>query len=251
MFLSLSPRVKSRALTGVAVLFAFIMGAGAGAAFIAYRPAPTSAAAAAVTAAYRQAAARPAPVIVSTPAPSPVLSRVASVSVPVRRDLDCLTDAVYYEARGESVQGQAAVAQVVLNRARHPEYPRSVCGVVFQGARAGACQFSFVCDGAMRQPLEPTAWCRAHAIASRALSGYVMAAVGPAIRFHVTHVAWNGRDGAIARIGNHLFLGTGRIAPSVAPRRSVAIARLAPDKIIVALDRNAGDTPPAPSLAAD
>ena len=251
MFLSLSPRVKARALTGVAMLFAFIVGADSGAAFIAYRPAPTSPAAAAVTAAYREAAARPAPAIVLAPAPEPVLSRVASVSVPVRRDLDCLTDAVYYEARGESVEGQAAVAQVVLNRAHHPEYPRSVCGVVFQGARAGACQFSFVCDGAMRQPLEHTAWGRARAVAGRALSGYVMAAVGPATRFHVTHVAWNGRDGAIARIGNHLFLGKGRIAPSLAPQRTVAIARVAPDKIVVALDRSAGDAPPAPTLAAD
>ena len=250
MFLSLSPRVTARALTGVAVLFAFFVGAGAGAAFIAYRPAPTSPAAAAVTAAYREAAARPAPAIVSAPAPSPVRSRMASVSVPVRRDLDCLTAAVYYEARGESAEGQAAVAQVVLNRAHHLEYPRSVCGVVFQGARAGACQFSFVCDGAMRQPLEHTAWDRARAIASRALSGYVMAAVGPAIRFHVTHVAWNGRDGAIARIGNHLFLGKVRPPTVVTAQRMVANTRVA-DKIVVAFDRSSGDTPPAPALTTD
>ena len=68
------------------------------------------------------------------------------------RELECLADAVYYEARGETPSGQAAVAQVVMNRVRHPAFPKSICGVVFQGAynRTG-CQFSFACDGSMRR----------------------------------------------------------------------------------------------------
>jgi len=68
------------------------------------------------------------------------------------RALECLTAAVYYEAAVESTDGQRAVAQVVLNRARHPAYPRTVCGVVFQGQeRATGCQFTFTCDGALRR----------------------------------------------------------------------------------------------------
>jgi hypothetical protein len=123
------------------------------------------------------------------------------------RDLDCLAEAVYYEARGESAAGQAAVAQVVLNRAHHPNYPKSVCGVVFQGGFAGDCQFSFVCDGAMSRPVEPTAWRQARQIAARALSGYVMTSVGRALNFHVSpsgterHAA----PGTVAQLGRHVF----------------------------------------------
>ncbi|HZZ88499.1 MAG TPA: cell wall hydrolase, partial [Caulobacteraceae bacterium] len=61
-------------------------------------------------------------------------------------DLQCLTAAVYYEARGESREGQAAVAQVVLNRVRSPAFPKTVCGVVYQGAAQHSCQFSFACN---------------------------------------------------------------------------------------------------------
>ena len=69
------------------------------------------------------------------------------------RSLQCLTEAVYYEARSESEEGQRAVAQVVLNRVRHPAYPNSVCGVVYQGSeRVTGCQFSFTCDGALGRP---------------------------------------------------------------------------------------------------
>lgn len=72
-----------------------------------------------------------------------------------RADLDCMTDAVYYEARGESARGQAAVAQVVMNRVKHPAFPKTVCGVVFQGAGHVICQFSFACDGSMKRSREP------------------------------------------------------------------------------------------------
>ncbi len=132
------------------------------------------------------------------------------------RDLDCLAEAVYYEARGESAAGQAAVAQVVLNRARHPNYPKSVCGVVFQGGFAGDCQFSFVCDGAMSRPVEPTAWRQARQIAARALSGYVMTSVGRALNFHVspTGTARDAAPGTVAQLGRHVFF--------VAVNRSVA-----------------------------
>ncbi len=124
------------------------------------------------------------------------------------RDLECLTQAVYYEARGETPDGQAAVAQVVLNRARHPAFPKSVCGVVFQGAYTGrTCQFSFACDGSMRRGREPGAWRRAQKVASRALSGFVMSSVGNATHFHTTGVSpgWGPRLIRVGQVGLHVF----------------------------------------------
>ncbi|MFO1014553.1 MAG: cell wall hydrolase [Caulobacteraceae bacterium] len=122
------------------------------------------------------------------------------------RDLDCLASAVYYEARGEGGSGMAAVAQVVLNRVRHPAFPKTVCGVVFQGANTSTCQFSFACDGSMRRPRETAAWTRARAVAARALGGYVMTDVGNATHFHTTWVApgWRGML-RITQVGTHIF----------------------------------------------
>ncbi|MFI4975986.1 MAG: cell wall hydrolase [Caulobacterales bacterium] len=123
------------------------------------------------------------------------------------RDLDCLTAAVYYEARGEGQSGQAAVAQVVLNRVRHPAFPKTVCGVVYQGAANRACQFSFACDGAMRRGREGGAWDRARIVAARALSGYVMPLVGRATHFHVASLGgvWGGSMSRVAQVGQHIF----------------------------------------------
>ena len=124
------------------------------------------------------------------------------------RELDCLAEAVYYEARGETPSGQAAVAQVVLNRVRHPSFPKSICGVVFQGAyRQIGCQFSFACDGSMRRSRERGAWGRAQKVASRALSGSVMNEVGSATHFHTTGVSpgWGPRLLRVAQVGMHVF----------------------------------------------
>jgi spore germination cell wall hydrolase CwlJ-like protein len=124
------------------------------------------------------------------------------------RDLDCLTQAVYYEARGEGRDGMRAVAQVVLNRVRHPAFPKTVCGVVFQGAaRRSGCQFSFTCDGSMRRGVNRVAWNRARDIASKALSGGVFAAVGNATHFHTTGVSplWRASLVRVSQVGDHLF----------------------------------------------
>jgi spore germination cell wall hydrolase CwlJ-like protein len=124
------------------------------------------------------------------------------------RELECLSEAVYYEARGETPSGQAAVAQVVLNRVRHPSFPKSICGVVFQGAYAHrGCQFSFACDGSMRRTREAGAWKRAQKVATRALSGAVMNEVGAATHFHTTGVApgWGPRLLRVAQVGMHVF----------------------------------------------
>jgi len=123
------------------------------------------------------------------------------------RELDCLTQAVYFEARGETMRGQAAVAQVVLNRVKHPAFPKTVCAVVFQRAGGRGCQFSFACDGSMRRGREAGAWDRARKVASRAMSGVVLADVGSATHFHTTGVSpgWGPRMLRVSQVGLHVF----------------------------------------------
>ncbi len=125
------------------------------------------------------------------------------------RSLECLTQAIYYEARSESDGGQRAVAQVVLNRARHPNYPGSVCGVVFQGSeRRTGCQFSFTCDGSMyRGGVEASAWDRAERIAAAALAGSVYRPVGLALNYHTTAIRpyWAPSLVRQAVVGAHIF----------------------------------------------
>jgi hypothetical protein len=126
----------------------------------------------------------------------------------VRSALDCLTAAVYYEARSESEDGQRAVAQVVLNRVRHPAFPKSVCGVVYQGSnRATGCQFSFTCDGSLARGREPGPWDRARRLAAQALAGYVYEPVGLATHYHTTaiHPWWADALTKAVTIGAHVF----------------------------------------------
>ena len=122
--------------------------------------------------------------------------------------LRCLTQAVYYEAATEPLQGRRAVAQVVLNRMRHPAYPNSVCGVVYQGIERGwGCQFSFVCDGALLRAPSPALWRQAQDIAQAALGGYVEASVGTATHYHADYVLpkWAFNLGKITQLGRHIF----------------------------------------------
>jgi hypothetical protein len=99
------------------------------------------------------------------------------------------------------------VAQVVLNRLRHPAFPKSVCGVVYQGARAPVCQFSFVCDGSLYRRPALGAWKQAEAVAKAALDGFVERAVGAATHYHADYVApfWAPRLAKIVQIGAHIF----------------------------------------------
>ena len=124
------------------------------------------------------------------------------------RAADCLTQAVYYEARSEPLDGQRAVAQVVLNRVRDRAFPHSVCGVVYQHpAHKAGCQFTFTCDGSMNGTREPRAWDRARAVAIAALSGSVYAPVGPAVFYHTQAVSpwWAPSLSRIGAIGSHIF----------------------------------------------
>jgi len=124
------------------------------------------------------------------------------------RAIDCMTAAIYYEAATESQDGQRAVAQVVLNRMRHPVFPKTVCGVVFQGSnRVTGCQFSFTCDGSLGRTPSPGGWSRARQVAIEALNGYVMRKVGNATHYHANYVApyWSPSLVKIGAIGAHIF----------------------------------------------
>jgi spore germination cell wall hydrolase CwlJ-like protein len=123
------------------------------------------------------------------------------------RALECLTAVIYYEAASEPDAGQAAVAQVVLNRARHPAFPASVCGVVYQGSERAGCQFSFACDGAMARSPSRTGWARAARAAGVALAGYVYAPVGLATHYHTYAVtpSWNRSLVMTDVVGAHFF----------------------------------------------
>ena len=122
--------------------------------------------------------------------------------------VNCLTQAVYYEAGFEPAAGEEAVAQVVLNRMRHPIFPHSVCGVVYQGAALKTgCQFSFTCDGSLARTPQKEAWDRARYVAEHALNGYVMKEVGGATHYHTQWVVpwWQPTVSKVAQVGAHIF----------------------------------------------
>ncbi|WP_254291195.1 cell wall hydrolase [Sphingomonas tagetis] len=123
------------------------------------------------------------------------------------RAVDCLAAATWYEA-GDDAVGQRAVAQVILNRMRHPAFPKTVCGVVFQGQeRRTGCQFTFTCDGAMTRAPSAAAWVRAREIARIALNGGVERKVGHSTHYHTDWVVpyWSASLDKVAEIHTHLF----------------------------------------------
>lgn len=124
------------------------------------------------------------------------------------RSTDCLAAAAYYEAAGEGDDGMRAVAQVVLNRLRHPAFPKTICGVVFEGSeRTSGCQFTFTCDGSMARVPSVSGWKRAEKIAAEALAGKIFKSVGWSTHYHTNWVvpAWSGQLDKTAAVGTHLF----------------------------------------------
>lgn len=120
----------------------------------------------------------------------------------------CLATAVYYEAAGEGWRGEMGVAQVVLNRVRHPAYPKSICGVVYEGSHLPTgCQFTFTCDGRLARPPVPSGWKQAVAVADAALSGKVEPRVGMSTHYHTRSVVpyWASSLDKLAVLGNHIF----------------------------------------------
>jgi spore germination cell wall hydrolase CwlJ-like protein len=124
------------------------------------------------------------------------------------RALECLTSAIHYEAGNESDDGQRAVAQVILNRVRHPAFPGNVCGVVYQGStRATGCQFTFTCDGSLARRPSEWSWNRARKVAEAALAGSVFAPVGLATHYHANYVVpyWASSLTKNAIVATHIF----------------------------------------------
>jgi spore germination cell wall hydrolase CwlJ-like protein len=135
----------------------------------------------------------------------------------------CLAEAVYFEARGEAVRGQIAVAQVVLNRAFSGFYPTTVCGVVYQNKhRHYACQFTFACDNVADVVREPDMWDRAKRIAKAMLDGQIwLPEVGHSTHYHAywVHPSWVSEMKKMYKFGVHTFYrprawGDGSEAPS-------------------------------------
>jgi spore germination cell wall hydrolase CwlJ-like protein len=121
----------------------------------------------------------------------------------------CLSEAIYFESRSEPEEGQAAVAQVVLNRVRSGIYPTTVCGVVYQDRnRPFACQFTFACEGKSLRIGEPAPWAVATRIAQDVVSGAnYNPKVGEAVNYHANYVApfWVGYLKKVDHIGAHIF----------------------------------------------
>ena len=153
------------------------------------------------------------------------------------RAVECLTQAVYYEAATEGGDGQRAVAQVVLNRMRHPGFPSTVCGVVYQGSQLPTgCQFTFTCDGSLARAPIASIWTRARKIAAEALAGKVFAPVGHSTHYHANYVLpyWADSLAKRVQVGRHIFY---RLQGSLGSRAAFS-------------QRYAGkepDLPPAPS----
>jgi spore germination cell wall hydrolase CwlJ-like protein len=124
----------------------------------------------------------------------------------------CLANGIYFEARGESMKGQAAVAQVILNRVRNPAYPKSICGVVYQNdSWKNRCQFSFACDGKKDRIRNPTNYRVAKEIAMAVTAGKIfIPEVGSSTHYHATYVhpRWARTMEKMKKVGLHIFYRT-------------------------------------------
>ena len=141
---------------------------------------------------------------------------VGSLDADERR---CMTQAIYYEARNQSVAGRLAVADVVLNRVENPRYPSTVCGVVYQGSkRRTGCQFSFTCDGSMNARVERRAMVEAQTLATAVLGGFRLSLTDGATNYHATYVNpyWAPTLAKTAKVGDHIFYRRGRAPTQLA-----------------------------------
>jgi spore germination cell wall hydrolase CwlJ-like protein len=124
------------------------------------------------------------------------------------RERRCLATAIYFEARGEPERGQIAVGQVIMNRVRSPQFPETICGVVYQGQMAPGCQFSFACDGKTDIPRNDAQWDQANDLSRKITSGQVwLPEVGYSTFYHANYVRprWVNAMNKIDKIGRHIF----------------------------------------------
>lgn len=153
-------------------------------------------------------AAVPAPVVhrVEPAPPSPATD---PVMVQLLAEHRCLTEVLYYEARGEGPAGQKAIAEVVFHRMNHGDFGHSICAVVYEGKNKPHCQFSFTCNGDARRPKQMAAWHQAEKLAAAILTGQVPLknATGGALNFHAISVQpdWADTLEKTTQIGNHIF----------------------------------------------
>lgn len=120
----------------------------------------------------------------------------------------CIAMAVYWEARGEPIEGQFAVGQVVINRMHDPRYPSDACSVVYEGGEVrNECQFSFYCDGRSDQPIDTVSWKLSQLIAEAVYSGRGFPVIGEATHYHATRVRpdWASTGDVVATVNDHVF----------------------------------------------
>ena len=146
------------------------------------------------------------PVVQAAEAPRPAADAVMTQLLAEHK---CLSEALYYEARGEGTGGQKAVAEVVFHRMNRGDYGHSICAVVYEGSKRSGCQFSFTCNGDMKRAKQPAAWHQAEALAAQILTGQVSLknATGGALNYHAVSVApdWAETMDKTTQIGNHIF----------------------------------------------
>jgi spore germination cell wall hydrolase CwlJ-like protein len=140
------------------------------------------------------------------------MSRPLPASVFAEAEQQCLAEGIYFEARSESVEGQAAVAQVILNRVRNPAYPNTVCGVVYQNRTwKNRCQFSFACEGKTLRVRSPNHFKVAREVAMAVTAGKIfLPEVGSSTHYHATYVKprWARAMDKMKKIGLHIFYRT-------------------------------------------
>jgi spore germination cell wall hydrolase CwlJ-like protein len=155
--------------------------------------------------------------VAAAAAPAPKLVAAADIARPATdsamtqllAEHKCLSEVLYYEARGEGAGGQKAIAEVVFHRMNHGDYGHSICAVVYEGARHSGCQFSFACNGDMKKAKQPGAWREAETLAARIMTGEIPLknATGGATNFHAASVSpdWADTMNKTTQIGNHVF----------------------------------------------
>jgi spore germination cell wall hydrolase CwlJ-like protein len=146
------------------------------------------------------------PAVQLAEAPRPVTDAVMDQLLSEHK---CLSEALYYEARGEGTGGQKAVAEVVFHRMNHGNYGHSICAVVYEGSAHSGCQFSFTCNGEMKRAKQPGAWSQSEMLAAQILTGQVALknATGGALNYHAASVLpdWADTMDKTTQIGNHVF----------------------------------------------
>lgn len=182
-----------------------------------------------------------------------------------QRERRCLATAIYFEARGEPVRGQVAVAQVILNRVRSPVFPETICGVVYQGQMHPGCQFSFTCDGHTDNPRNDDQWALAQDIAKQITAGELwLPEVGYSTFYHANYVSprWAGSMSKIDKIGRHIFYkkrneepyivdaAAGEAStPEQAPESSTSLFSLTPALSLVSGVAGGSSSPSTPAMS--